>query len=248
MIESEPWYEDDELWNTLGPITMFGEGTWARAAAEVDHIVALLKPNARVLDLGCGPGRHSLEIARRGFRVTALDRTASLIDRARKRAEEENISLEFVQDDMRYFGRPGSFDAVLSLSTSFGFFEDQADDYRVLVNAYSSLKEDGVLIMDLVGKEILARSFTERGWSETSNTIVMVRRTVTKDWTWVEDRWKVLKDGVLREFLMAHRPYSAMELRGLLAKCGFKRIDIHGDLAGAVYDHKASRLVAIARK
>jgi SAM-dependent methyltransferase len=248
MTESTQWYENDEFWATLAPQIMFGQGAWERAEGDVKQLAALLPARTSVLDLGCGPGRHSLGLARQGFRVTALDRTDSYLVSASEQAARENLEIEFVRADMRRFVRPDSFGAVLSLSTSFGFFEDAADDRAVLVNAHRSLRDGGRLIMDMKGKEVLARSFVERTWFEQAGMLMLIERKVSREWSWVEDRWIVVKDGVRREYLMAHRPYSAAELRGLLRECGFTSVDIYGDLAGAKYDHNAARLVAVALK
>ncbi len=248
MNESTHWYEDDEFWQTLAPQIMFTGDAWDRAKVDVERLAALLPDGASVLDLCCGPGRHSLGMARQGFRVTALDRTSTYLRNASEQAARENLNIEFVLEDMRHFARPEYFDAILSLSTSFGFFEHEADDRAVLLNAHQSLRAGGLLIMDMKGKEIQARSFVERTWFEHEGMLLLVERTVSKDWSWVEDRWISVKDGVRREFLMAHRPYSAAELRASLLACGFTSVDIYGDLAGAKYDHRAVRLVALARK
>src|SRR5207302_5392363 len=100
MAEGTDWHEDEELWNTVIPIIfradMFQEGSRAQAALEVNRISSLLSPEASVLDLGCGVGRHSLELARKGFRVTGLDRTAGYLSEARDRADREELVVEFV--------------------------------------------------------------------------------------------------------------------------------------------------------
>lgn len=247
MSERTAWHEDDDFWCTFAPQIMFGEHAWTRALSDVDQLVKLLPTGAVVLDLCCGPGRHALELARRGFLVTALDRTASYLEQARAQAKTEALEIEFVCDDMRRFVRPVSFDAIINLSTSFGFFEDPADDRKVMENTYRSLRRDGLFIMDMKGKEILARSFVERTWFELDGKLLLLKRTVMKDWSWVEDLWISFENGTRREFVMAHRPYSAAELRLLLESCGFNPI-IQGDLAGAKYDHHANRLVAVSRR
>ena len=86
------WYEDDDFWEVMGP-KLFSEDHWKKAPEEVQKIIALLgiEPVAHVLDLCCGPGRHSLELARRGFTVTAVDRTLRYLEDAKKRAEQENL-------------------------------------------------------------------------------------------------------------------------------------------------------------
>ena len=84
------------------------------------NIVSLLKidPGASILDLCCGPGRHSLELSRRGFSLTGVDRTKSYLEKARKQAETEGLKVEFIQEDMRSFCKSNTFDVVINLFTS----------------------------------------------------------------------------------------------------------------------------------
>ena len=133
-------FEDDEFWRDLGPI-LFTPDRWERAGGDVDQILQLLDPapGASILDLACGPGRIALELARRCFRVTGVDRTAAYLAEARERAEADGLGVEFVDADMREFTRPDAFDLALNVSTSLGYFEDPADDRQVLENVYASL-------------------------------------------------------------------------------------------------------------
>ena len=146
MPKPAQWYADDKFWKTLAP-WMFTEKRWANAPAEVDQILNLLAlpPQPTVLDLCCGPGRHSLELARRGAKVTGVDRTAAYVAEARKRARAARLKVEFVKQDMRRFCRPNAFDAVINMFTAFGYFENPAEDRRVLVNVNRSLKPGGTL-------------------------------------------------------------------------------------------------------
>ena len=243
------WYEDDAFWETWAPF-LFGKERWENTSEEVTNLISLLKinPGASVLDLCCGPGRHSLEFARRGFLVAGVDRTRTYLDKARRQAEAEGLNLEFIEEDMRSFCRPEAFDAAINLFTSFGFFEDEKEDELVMKNVHRSLREGGAFVVDLMGKEILARIFRERDWQETDGAITLVERKVSKDWTWMENRWILLKDGKIHESRFSHRPYSAAELTALLSDCGFNSIRAYGDLAGAPYDHQAKRLVVTAQK
>ena len=189
-----------------------------------------------------------MELARQGFSVTAVDRTKMYLERARKQAETEGLKIEFIQDDMRQFCRPGSFDVAINLFTSFGYFEDTNDDKQVAANVYHSLKEKGVFLIDVMGKEVLARIFRERDWYELDNTMVLEERKVCANWSWMENRWLMIKDGKMDEWKVSHRLYSATELAALLSDCGFKAIDVYGDLTGTPYDHTAKRLVLVAHK
>jgi SAM-dependent methyltransferase len=245
----KPWHEDDDFWETLEPF-MFAEERWAAAGAEVDQVVSLLglKPPAGILDLCCGPGRHSLELARRGFRVTGVDRTAAYIEKARERAEAEGLTIEFAQDDMRRFCRPDAFDGAVSLFSSFGYFENLDEDRQVLTNLRCSLREGGALVVDVMGKEALARVFRQRHWGEQDAAILLTEAKIASGWTMIDNRWIVLKGQGRKEFRVLHRLYPAAELSALLRECGFSAVEIYGDLAGAPHDHEAERLVAVAHK
>ena len=243
------WHEQDAFWEKWAPI-MFHERRWEKTAEEVANIISLLNIGeaTSVLDLCCGPGRHSLELARQGFSVTAVDRTKMYLERARKQAETEGLKIEFIQDDMRQFCRPSAFDVAINLFTSFGYFEDTNDDKQVAANVSHSLKEKGVFLIDIMGKEVLARIFRERDWYELDNTMVLEERKVCANWSWIENRWLMIKDGKMDEWKVSHRLYSATELAALLSDCGFKAIDVYGDLTGTPYDHTAKRLVLVAHK
>ena len=249
MRELKSWYEDDGFWEGVAPI-LFGPKCWSSTAPQIDQVTRLLgiQPSASILDLCCGLGRHSLELARRGYHVTGVDRTAEYLNRARKQAETEKLAVEFVKDDMRHFCRPNKFDVVINLYTSFGYFENPAEDRRVLVNMHRSLKDRGRLVMEMMGKEVLARIFRERDWREENGVIWLEERKVSKDWTWIDCRWVLLQGNKRKEFCISHRLYSAAELSALLKDCGFHSVDIHGDLAGAPYDPTAQRLVVVAHK
>ena len=124
MPDPKPWHEQDEFWDHVCPV-LFGTQRLADAPADVDNLIALLglEPGMAVLDLCCGVGRHSLELARRGFQVTAVDRTERYLERASQQAAADGLEVEFVCEDMREFCHPGAFDVVLNLFTSFGIFE-----------------------------------------------------------------------------------------------------------------------------
>jgi SAM-dependent methyltransferase len=249
MGKTKPWHEEDDFWERARAV-LFPERRWEEAPLEVEAILSLVRPapGARVLDLCCGPGRHALEFVRRGFQVTAVDRTTAYLESARRRAKKEGLDLEFIEDDMRSFCRPGGFDAVVNYFTSFGYFEDPEDDRRVVSNVYRSLKIGGAFLLDMMGKEVLARILQGRRWEEEDGWLLLQETRVTKNWSWVESRWIVLKDDKKQEFNISHRLYSAVELISLLTQCGFESVDIYGDVKGGPYDHTAQRLVAVAHK
>lgn len=243
------WHEQDDFWEL---VPMFTARHWEIAPEQVDFVVSVLgiEPGAAVLDLPCGVGRHSLELARRGYRVTGVDRTAAYLQAARETAAAEDLELELIQADMREFVRPGAFDAAINLYTSFGYFEDPAEDRLVAENFWRSLKPGGALVMQMMGKEVLARIFSPRDWQELPDgSLFLQERTVTDDWSWVENRWILVKEEQRREWAVSHRLYDGAGLKALLLDVGFESVALYGGPAEDVpYDTSAQQLTAVARK
>jgi 2-polyprenyl-3-methyl-5-hydroxy-6-metoxy-1,4-benzoquinol methylase len=147
------WFDDDSFWVEMYPF-MFPEKRFADAYDQIDKILQLVKPRGKmVLDLCCGPGRCSIALARKGFVVTGVDRTEFLLKKAKTRARAAKTKIEWVQCDMRDFVRPERFDLVLSMFTSFGYFDVKEADSIVLSNMFASLKPGGACVIDVVGKE-----------------------------------------------------------------------------------------------
>ncbi|MFQ5858089.1 MAG: class I SAM-dependent methyltransferase [Anaerolineae bacterium] len=185
----------------------------------------------------------------RGFRVTGVDRTTAYLERARRQAVEEGLNAEFVHEDMRSFRRPETFDGAINLFTSFGYFQDPAEDLQVVRNLHASLKPGGRLVMELMGKEVLARIFRERDWHQDEDgTLFLEERTISSGWDWIENRWITIDGSQRTEFTLGHRLYSGTELAALLRQAGFTSVTLYGGLAGGPYDHTAPRLAAVAQK
>jgi SAM-dependent methyltransferase len=244
------WHQNDDFWRTMAPY-LFARGRWEDALAQVDGLLSLAKipEGASVLDMCCGPGRHSLELARRGYRVTAVDRNPEYLDRAKTMAHKENLALEFIQEDMRLFQRPDGFHLALNLYTSFGYFENPGEDRQVVQNLLVSLKAEGRLIMELMGREVLTRVFRERDWQPTEDgAFFLEERKPNSDWTWMDNRWILIKEGRIKEYNLKLRIYGGADLARVLLESGFRKVELFGDLQGSPYDHKAKRLVAVALK
>ena len=116
---AKQWFESDKFWATYGP-AIFNPDILKSTPVQVDKILEWTapEPGAHVLDLGCGVGRHSLELARRGYRVTGVDRTRLFLAEARKTAKAEKLRVELVRSDMREFVRPDTFHLAINLFTT----------------------------------------------------------------------------------------------------------------------------------
>lgn len=246
------WYDDDELWKVLARLFFSQIRTDEITSTEVEQLLTLLQPGreASFLDLCCGPGRHALQLARRGFAVVGVDRTVTYLESARERAADQGLEIELVRADMREFRRREAFDCALNLFSSFGYFDDPADDLRVLRNLHDSLKPGGRLLMEMVGKEVLARGFEPRAWHRLgeSEEYVLEERSLRDGWDWIDTRWTVIREGRVRTVTSGIRIYSGAELAGALREAGFSSVRLYGSLDGTPYDLTAQRLVALAAR
>jgi SAM-dependent methyltransferase len=249
LARKKEWFDDDSFWREPYPF-MFPEQRIAAADEQVTDALALTKPpGTSVLDLCCGPGRCSIALAKRGFSVTGVDRTKYLLDKARARAHVEGVQVEWVQSDMRDFVRPNAFALVLSMFTSFGYFDDQREDLLVLQNMLESLQPGGACLIEVLGKEPLAKILQPT----TSNvlpdgTLMVERHQIFDDWTRVRNEWLLIKNSKVKRFEFHNTIYSGREIRDLLERAGFINVTLYGSLQGHEYGPDAERLVAVARK
>jgi SAM-dependent methyltransferase len=243
------WFEDESFWITMYPV-LFTDERFEAAEEEIEKILALIDfQGSSVLDLCCGPGRHSLALAKRGFSVTGVDRTSFLLEKARERAKASKLDVELLQEDMRDYVNPDAYDLVLSMFTSFGYFDEKEDDITVLHNIYQSLKTGGILLIDVMGKERLARIFQPTVSEVTPDgTVFVQRREIFDEWTRTRNEWILIKEGTAKTFRFHHTIYSGQELKDRLSQVGFQEIRLLGDLDGTEYGLDARRLIAVAKK
>lgn len=243
------WFDDDALWRELYPF-MFPEHRFAAAPEQVDKALALTDPGGKdALDLCCGPGRCSVALAQRGFRVTGVDRTEFLLRKARGKARAAKVKIEWVQADMRDFERAESFDLALSMFTSFGYFDDKREDAQVMGNVLRSLKPGGVFLVEVMGKERLAR-ILQPTTSEVlpDGTKLVQCHEIFDDWTRIRNEWILIRKGRAKSFKFHHTIYSGQELRCLMQEAGFVEVRLFGNLDGDAYGPSAQRLIAVGRK
>jgi SAM-dependent methyltransferase len=243
------WFDDDSFWREMYPF-MFPEQRFAGAEKQVKKAVALAKPKGRsALDLCCGPGRCTIALAKKGFSATGVDKTKFLLDKARAKARAARVKIEWVQEDMRDFLRPGAFALALNLFTSFGYFDNKQEDIMVLENILASLQPGGVCLIDVLGKERLAKILQSPITTILPDGAIWIdRHEVFDDWTRVRNDWLVIRNGKTKNFKFHVNLYSGQELRERMERVGFTGVTLYGNLDGAEYGPNAERLIAIGRK
>jgi D-alanine-D-alanine ligase len=212
---------------------------------EVDTFCEILnlQPEQRILDLCCGQGPDSLELFRRGFtNVEGLDRSHYLIQRARAQAKKESLNVKFREGDARKLPHAAdSFDVVMILGNSFGYFETIEDDMRVLKEVFRALKPWGKLLIDVADGEYLRRKFQPRSWEWIDKKYFVCReRSLSLDKQRLISREVVthVEKGVVADQFYAERLYSRKSIQELLTKAGFSDITIHGQISGDSQRHQ----------
>jgi SAM-dependent methyltransferase len=208
-----------------------------------------LPPGAEVLDVPCGWGRHSVALARAGFRVTGMDLSETLLARAGKRASAAGVHVELVRGDMRELPWRGRFDAVLSLYSSLGYWLSDDEDLRVLRGARDALRPDGAFVLETMHRDHIVGDYAARDWWETDDGMtVWVEREfdavegVSREWT----RWS--KGSKRGEKYHELRIRSATEWDALLRRAGLVPVDWYGDWELAPFVHSSEDLIVVCRR
>lgn len=245
------WFENEKFWTNFGPI-MFDAQRWAEApdvAESVMHIAGLSK-GAKILDAGCGCGRISVELAALGLDVTGVDLMQPLLDAAKETAEDEGVSLELVQSDLRNFSSDKQFDAAVNLYTSFGYCASIEEDTKILRNIAKSLKNGGWFIMECISRETAIQNFIEGEWFERAGKIVLTEFSVEGAWEGLKSHWILIdkETGEKYDHTFVQRLYSAVELKRILLSAGFSSCEIYGDFDFSPYNEKMRTMVLVCRK
>jgi SAM-dependent methyltransferase len=262
MKYSEEWFNDASFWKNFAPI-IFDDKHWSEVPEVADSVTRLAglqlysasagAASPRALDLCCGMGRITAELARRGFAMTGVDITESLLETAREDALYEGLDIEYVQADARTFVRSGFFDTAVNLYISFGYFENPEDDLLLARNVYESLKPGGSFIVETLGKEIAVRDFTPGEWFERAGYTVLTEYEAVDSWAALKNRWILIPkaerpNGTRIEKTFTQRLYAATELRSLLFEAGFAGVELYGGWDERDYDQNAEILIAVGRK
>ena len=257
--ETRPWYETlfERDWYDYfakdGPSYPDTDGSFARRTdaevAFIEQALVLTEP-CDLLDLCCGPGRHSVRLARRGHRVTGVDLSAYNLEKAAEQASEFGVDVTWHEADMRETGlAEASQDATINMFSAFGYFDD-AENQRVLEEVARVLRPGGQLFVDLVNRDSLMRRFEARseGKRRDGRTGIEEREFDSATGT-IATTWTVIEANGER-ITQSHtiRIYTLQELEVRMAQAGLRVEDTWGGLDGADLTMESHRLVVRARK
>ncbi len=246
----DKWHDSNSFWKKTW-IFQFDERRWKNTKRDMCAMARFLglRTDMKILDLCCGPGRAMLPLAEMGYDVTGVDLTKPYLAHAMKEARRRGVSCRFVHGDMRMFREPETYDVILNLFTSFGYFADQRDNQRVLDNIHASLKRGGKLLLEIRSREVYKRIFRPKDWEERRGVYLLKERIPRRSWTWLENPWIVLEKGRTYRFDVSHHVYGVEDLTAMFRRAGFSQVDLHGHVGGGSFDPETSdNLVAVATK
>ncbi len=249
-MKKTEWFENENFWLNYAPI-MFDSQHWAQANGIAKSIkkIASLSDGKKILDVCCGPGRISVELALLNLDVTGVDITQPFLDAAKESANDEKTSLTLINADMRTFRTETKFDCAINVYNSFGYCDSIEEDFQILKSVYSSLKKGGKFILECISRETAVKFFTEGEWFEREGKTVLTDFSVEGAWEGLRSKWILIsKDGSRMEHTFVQRLYSAADLRDELLKTGFKSAEIFGGWDLRPYNQNADTMLILAEK
>lgn len=210
-----------------------------------------LKPGASVLDLCCGQGRHSVQLAKRGFNVTGLDLNPDYVELTRKAAKAAKVEVETVAADMREIPFAGKFDAIVNMYSSFGYLESEAEDLKVLESAVKALKAGGRILLDMLNREWAIDNYIQNDWhTGADGTLYVERRDLDLATSRMHVHFIVVDPNGGRRESIGHiiRLYTLTEMTRLLERAGLRMTAVFGGFDGEDYSIGTRRMIITARR
>jgi SAM-dependent methyltransferase len=206
-----------------------------------------LAPGARIVDLGCGHGRHSNALARRGYQVLGVDLVMGFLDVARAEARSEGLTVDYALGDVRGLGVVESFEAAVSLFDAFGFLDDAGNE-EWLRSAHQALVPGGRLLLDVRNRDWIVRNILPVTVLDKGDDLMIDRHTFDTASGRLVDRRTYVRGGRARTVTFSIRLYSPSEITLLLKSAGFTVERTWGGWDGAPVSLARNRMLVLARK
>ena len=242
------WYESFfygialDLWR--------GVATPEQTRAEVDFLIKVLgaAPNARVLDVPCGNGRHSLELAARGLKMTGVDLAEEFIEEARNSGRSAGLDIEWVLADMRKLRWDAEFDGAFCFGNSFGYLDHEGT--RVFLAALShALKPGAKFVLEWgTAAESILPAFPTRRWYEVGNILMLIDNRYDVSQSRIETEYTFVREGKLEKRTSSQAVYTVAEAGRMLQEVGLATLELHGSADPQPFQLGSPRLLLVAQK
>lgn len=240
------WYKD---WFGEDYLKVYPHRDEAEAGRQVEFIEEIipLPPSGRILDLGCGSGRHSAELSKRGYNVTCLDLSPVLLRVAKRKSKGEKCCRQFVRADMRYVPFCKVFDAVVSFFTTFGYFDTTQENLKTLTSIESVLKPGGHFLLDYLNKPHVINNLVASDTRQGDGFKIIQKRHYNEREERVEKRITIEEDGVRREYIESVRLYTLTEMQALFSQTRLELERTFGEFDGRAFSEESPRLILVGR-
>lgn len=209
----------------------------------------------RILDLCGGQGRHALGLSRRGFfNITVFDYSDYLLSNGKKKAARENLAVKFVRGDARYIGlRNSSFDFIMLMGSSFGYFIHEGENKKILAESFRLLTSRGTLLLDLPDKNHVIKNFKPRACHRANDRLEVIReRKLEQDVIYCRERVITASNTCIRDKVYCTRLYSQRHIQDILRDVGFHHVQFKTDFMRrdqlGDYGCMTNRMIVLANK
>jgi len=224
-----------------------------RNSADTDSLIELILSNtqpdkkSKILDAACGAGRHSIKFAEKGFNVTGFDLSTTLLNIAISHANKRNLKIDFINSDLRSFYSNKKFDLVLSLFTSFGYFNSDTENFEFVKNAHKMLIDDGYYVLDYFNKKFLENNLIQDTKRIVGKKEIIENRKIIDGR--IVKRIKIISEENNHDYVESVKLYSYDELVKNFMSIGYKVIKAFGDYLGSNFENENSeRCIIIFQK
>ena len=224
-----------------------------RGECEANQLLSLVLNNidirndASVLDIACGTGRHSLLFAKKGFSVFSFDLSKNQLRIAKNKSSEQNAEVNYFCADVRYLPLKKKFDLILNLFTSFGYFENDEENFALLEDAYNYLNTNGSFVLDYFNLEYLSKNLEPKSVDLINGKVVLQERYF--EGNRINKNITIKNSNEIKTYLESVRHYTKDEILNSMKKLGFKILKIYGDYSGDCFNKDSSpRLIIFASK
>ncbi len=220
--------------------------------AEAELVAASLgtSPGAKLLDVGCGYGRHAMELAARGYHVVGLDLSTPLLVRGGEEAHRRGLTINFIRGDMRELDFDGQFDGAYCLFSTFGYFDDETNK-KTAGNMARALRPGGKCVFEILNRDYVIADLPTRVWWEGDGCVVLEEVDFNYFTSRIcVNRSVVFDDGRQLEQEISIRAYSLHEVGKLMLAAGFRVLEVSGSYQtrGRFFGNQSRHIIVVAER
>lgn len=241
MTWYKKWFGEDYL-------KVYPHRDETEAKLQVNFVASTLnlQPGHRILDLGCGNGRHAGELAAKGLDIFCLDLSPVLLADAKEKYAE--CCIRFVQADMRAIPFHNAFDYVLSFFTTFGYFPTTDENLRTLKSIAAAMKPGGICFQDYMNKHSVIANLVPSDQKQLDGVEIIQERSYNRAKERIEKKISIHENGKKREYFESVRLYTLDEMTDLFAQAGLAITETYGNFDGSAFRESSPRLLIFAEK